>query len=64
MNADVQSVVVYVKKCPRCGADHSNVVFTPLINPINDYEYWVFCPVTHQPLLLTLRLEGNQPHVA
>ena len=48
----------------RCGADHTNLSFAPLINPADDFEYWVFCPVMHQPLWLSVRSEGRAPEVA
>lgn len=32
-------ITVDVKKCQRCGADHDDMVFYKLVNPIDDWTY-------------------------
>jgi len=46
---------VQIKKCARCGQDHKDVKFYVFkINPIDDYNYFGFCKVTNEPILLKI----------
>ena len=44
--------IVDVKNCPRCGQDHNEMSFTPLVAPSNQWTHWGMCPVKDEPLLL------------
>lgn len=41
-----------VRGCARCGQDHPTLKVLPISNPIDDFNYWGFCPNTYQPVLV------------
>lgn len=50
---------VEVKKCPRCEEPHQGLAYRPMDNgpklmDTRAANYWAFCPVKGQPLLLFL----------
>lgn len=52
---DKPHVLVNVKRCQRCSADHEQMRFYPLANPADNFEHWGECPETNQPVLLQIR---------
>lgn len=52
----MESLIINIKSCARCGYDHSRVEFKELHNPIdlNDGEpltHWALCPFNGEPIL-------------
>lgn len=43
---------VCVNSCQRCGHDHLDLVFRPLSNPVDRWNWWGICPKTMEPILL------------
>jgi hypothetical protein len=44
---------VNVVDCQRCGETHE-MVFQPLANAIDEWQFWGMCPITAQPVLLAV----------
>jgi len=44
------SAVVTVHNCQRCQQDHDNLVFLPLANPADEWDWYATCPTTNQPI--------------
>ena len=45
-------IATSVFSCQRCGHNHTEVEFSPLTNPRDEWTHWAFCPVTLQPILM------------
>ncbi len=43
---------VDVNDCQRCGHDHLHLVFKPLSNPVDKWNWWGTCPNKNEPILL------------
>lgn len=56
----LQTKLVNVKHCQRCGTNHNNLKFLELFNPVDDWKYWAMCPVMDQPILLKIRQDSVQ----
>ena len=47
---------VDIKKCARCGGDHTNRKCYELTNsPTKKYDYWTMCPKLKEPILITFK---------
>jgi len=46
------SRLVTVRSCARCGQDHEDMVFEPLSNASDEWEWWGMCRTNQQPVLL------------
>lgn len=51
---------ITVRNCQRCGEDHE-VAFHPLTNPSDHFNFWAFCPVVRQPLMLSISHPQPKP---
>lgn len=53
-------IKVTVGGCTRCGNTHADVEFKLLSKPIEcdgvEFNYWVLCPVKHEPILMRLEV--------
>lgn len=49
-------ISVDVKGCARCGTDHNGHVFMRLTNPQDEYEWWAFCPLLREPVLVKITI--------
>lgn len=49
---DKESKVVDLPACARCGEGHDKLLFKPLTNPLDNFEYWSLCPTTGEPILM------------
>lgn len=49
-------ITVDIIACPRCGGDHTPMMFAKLLNPIEIdkavYNYWATCGKRGEPVLL------------
>jgi len=51
---DKESIRTTVQRCQRCGETHEDLLFEPLLNPVNDKKHWTMCPIVQQPILLSI----------
>ena len=43
-NTDVQA-------CARCGQKHEGIRFLPLMNALDEWQFWAVCPIFNKPIL-------------
>lgn len=43
---------VDVRDCARCGGDHDHVIFKPLRNAADEWDWWGTCPALGQPIFV------------
>jgi len=55
-------VTVSLKRCARCGRDHTNLTFTPFTRPAGTWTHWVLCPETAEPIMLRVDEPASPPH--
>ena len=41
-----------IRRCSRCGLNHSRLEVHDLSNPADEFKQWTTCPVTNQPILI------------
>lgn len=49
-------ISVDVKGCARCGTDHDGHLFMRLTNPQDEFEWWAFCPLMREPILVKISI--------
>lgn len=52
---------VDVMKCQRCGGNHIKMLFKPLRNPVDTYNWYGICPGTKQPVLMKMTVNKEKP---
>jgi len=50
--------------CQRCGGTHTDLVFLPLANAIDEWRWWSLCPATGQPVLASTPEDRPAPGIA
>lgn len=43
-----------LKNCARCGENHNSIEIGKLTNPIDNFDFWGFCPNTGEPILVSM----------
>lgn len=43
---------IKIEQCPRCGLNHGDMYFVPLITNNKDFSHWTMCPENLEPILL------------
>jgi HK97 family phage prohead protease len=49
-----------VDNCARCEERHENMGFVKLTRPCGEFTHWTRCPVTDEPIMMTIK-EGDEP---
>ena len=60
LNVKLMSVIVDVGNCARCKEDHTEVSFSKLTYPHEDYTYWAACPTNKEPILMKIMEQNEQ----
>jgi hypothetical protein len=54
----METIIVSIKACARCGEDHDQLEFAPLTKPVisvcgEKFSHWVICPKLGEPIMLS-----------
>ena len=45
-------MITNISRCARCGGDHKDLEFLPLVNASDEWNWWAMCPQIEQPILM------------
>lgn len=54
---------VTINNCARCGGTHEKLEFQQLTRPMVESKntHWAMCPVVHEPIMLRVVADDEQP---
>lgn len=53
-------ITTLLARCTKCEQAYEELTFRKLKKPIYGYFYWAICPVTAEPILMTME-KSNDP---